>query len=127
MFWNYLSVGMDAAAAHGFHQLREAKPWAARGRVTNQAWCELDMPNTTAVCRVSMRTLCSAWRQAGIGRFCLHQARPTAIELLRRTPCDKLNLRRLVLAPCRYTYYGFASGWMTSAPPIRDTVSLQVG
>lgn len=39
MFWNYMSVGMDAAAAHGFHQLRESRPWAARGRITNQAWC----------------------------------------------------------------------------------------
>ncbi len=39
LFWNYMSLGMDAAAAHGFHQLRESKPWAARGRITNQAWC----------------------------------------------------------------------------------------
>jgi diacylglycerol kinase (ATP) len=39
MFWNYMSIGADAAAAHGFHQLRETKPWAARGRYTNQSWC----------------------------------------------------------------------------------------
>jgi Diacylglycerol kinase accessory domain len=39
MFWNYMSIGADAAAAHGFHQLRESKPWAARGRYTNQSWC----------------------------------------------------------------------------------------
>jgi len=38
MFWNYFSVGMDAASAHGFHQLRERTPWATTGRLVNQAW-----------------------------------------------------------------------------------------
>ncbi|KAJ9525409.1 hypothetical protein QJQ45_003187 [Haematococcus lacustris] len=31
MFWNYLSVGLDAKAAHGFHSLRERKPYLALG------------------------------------------------------------------------------------------------
>ncbi|GFH18789.1 diacylglycerol kinase [Haematococcus lacustris] len=38
MFWNYLSVGLDAKAAHGFHSLRERKPYLALGRLTNQFW-----------------------------------------------------------------------------------------
>ena len=63
MFWNYFSVGMDAASAHGFHRLREARPWATTGRLVNQAW---------------------------------------------------------------YTYYGFATGWMFGAPPIRNKVKLWV-
>ncbi len=37
-FWNYLSVGMDAAAAAGFHAMREAHPRLAAGRIVNQAW-----------------------------------------------------------------------------------------
>eukprot|EP00897_Mesotaenium_endlicherianum_P002026 jgi/Mesen1/1851/ME000143S00899 len=35
-FWNYLSLGMDAQIAYGFHHLREKKPWLARGRFANQ-------------------------------------------------------------------------------------------
>jgi len=62
-FWNYMSVGIDAAAAHGFHSLRERRPWAARGRLINQAW---------------------------------------------------------------YSYYGFATGWMFGAPPIRNTLTIKV-
>ena len=37
-FWNYLSVGNDAQATHGFHTLRDARPWAAPGRLITQAW-----------------------------------------------------------------------------------------
>jgi len=38
MFWNYLSVGLDAKAAYGFHQLREAHPALTAGRISNQWW-----------------------------------------------------------------------------------------
>lgn len=38
LFWNYFSLGLDAQAAYGFHHLREEKPWAASGRLVNQAW-----------------------------------------------------------------------------------------
>ena len=38
-FWNYLSVGNDAQATHGFHTLRDARPWAAPGRLINQVSC----------------------------------------------------------------------------------------
>jgi len=37
-FYNYLSVGNDAQATHGFHALRETRPWAAPGRLINQLW-----------------------------------------------------------------------------------------
>ena len=63
MFWNYFSVGMDAASAHRFHQLRESRPWATTGRRVNQFW---------------------------------------------------------------YTYFGFATGWMLGAAPLRNKVSLRV-
>lgn len=36
--WNYVSVGMDAKAAHGFHELRENKPGLAFSRAANQFW-----------------------------------------------------------------------------------------
>jgi diacylglycerol kinase (ATP) len=38
MFWNYLSVGMDAEAAHGFHRLRETRPQLTTTRMANQFW-----------------------------------------------------------------------------------------
>ena len=38
LFWNYFSVGLDAEAAYRFHALREKHPWAASGRLINQAW-----------------------------------------------------------------------------------------
>jgi hypothetical protein len=38
LFWNYVSVGMDARAAHNFHALREAHPAAAASRMANQFW-----------------------------------------------------------------------------------------
>eukprot|EP00884_Botryococcus_braunii_P016317 jgi/Botrbrau1/3369/Bobra.0337s0010.1 len=38
LFWNYFSIGLDAQAAHGFHSLREHKPWATPTRLINQAW-----------------------------------------------------------------------------------------
>lgn len=38
LFWNYLSVGLDAKAAHGFHSLREERPGCASGRLMNQFW-----------------------------------------------------------------------------------------
>ena len=63
LFWNYFSIGMDAASAHRFHALREARPWATSGRHVNQFW---------------------------------------------------------------YTYFGFATGWMLGATPIRDKVGLKV-
>jgi Diacylglycerol kinase accessory domain len=36
--WNYVSVGMDAQAAYGFHELRESKPRLAASRAANQFW-----------------------------------------------------------------------------------------
>jgi len=36
--WNYLSIGMDAQSAYGFHHLREAHPALASGRLINQFW-----------------------------------------------------------------------------------------
>ena len=36
--WNYISVGMDAKAAYGFHELRESKPKLAASRASNQFW-----------------------------------------------------------------------------------------
>lgn len=36
--WNYISVGMDAKAAQGFHHLRDTKPKLAFSRAANQAW-----------------------------------------------------------------------------------------
>eukprot|EP00892_Ulva_mutabilis_P011273 jgi/Ulvmu1/8518/UM044_0052.1 len=36
--WNYVSIGMDAKSAFGFHHLRETKPALAFSRVANQAW-----------------------------------------------------------------------------------------
>eukprot|EP00899_Mesostigma_viride_P019433 jgi/Mesvir1/27491/Mv07263-RA.1 len=36
-FWNYFSMGIDARVTHGFHSLREEKPWLFRSRETNQA------------------------------------------------------------------------------------------
>ena len=38
LFWNYFSIGADAAATHGFHALRERRPWAAPARLINQLW-----------------------------------------------------------------------------------------
>lgn len=36
--WNYVSIGMDAKSAFGFHHLRETKPALAFSRAANQAW-----------------------------------------------------------------------------------------
>jgi hypothetical protein len=36
LFWNYLSIGLDAEAAYGFHTLRETHGWAASSRALNQ-------------------------------------------------------------------------------------------
>lgn len=36
--WNYISVGMDAKAAQGFHHLRDTKPSLAFSRAANQFW-----------------------------------------------------------------------------------------
>lgn len=38
LFWNYLSVGLDAYSAYGFHRVREGHPALARARLTNQLW-----------------------------------------------------------------------------------------
>ncbi|KAK9840512.1 hypothetical protein WJX84_002557 [Apatococcus fuscideae] len=38
LFWNYLSVGLDAQSAYGFHSIRESKPWLTPSRLANQAW-----------------------------------------------------------------------------------------
>lgn len=38
MFWNYMSIGLDAKAAHGFHTLRDSNPYLTAGRLTNQLW-----------------------------------------------------------------------------------------
>ncbi|KAI4982558.1 hypothetical protein ZWY2020_023050 [Hordeum vulgare] len=36
VFYNYLSVGMDAQVAYGFHHLRDEKPYLAQGPVANK-------------------------------------------------------------------------------------------
>ncbi|XP_062220527.1 diacylglycerol kinase 3-like isoform X2 [Phragmites australis] len=36
VFYNYLSIGMDAQVAYGFHHLRDAKPYLAQGPVANK-------------------------------------------------------------------------------------------
>lgn len=36
--WNYISIGMDAQSAYGFHHLREKHPALASGRLVNQFW-----------------------------------------------------------------------------------------
>lgn len=36
--WNYISFGMDAQSAYGFHHLRENHPALAFGRLINQFW-----------------------------------------------------------------------------------------
>ncbi len=38
LFWNYVSVGLDARAAYYFHDLRERKPHLASNRMANQFW-----------------------------------------------------------------------------------------
>lgn len=38
LFWNYLSVGLDAQSAYGFHSIRESRPWLTPSRLANQAW-----------------------------------------------------------------------------------------
>lgn len=37
-FWNYVSVGVDALAAHKFHMLRETHPKCTPSRNVNQMW-----------------------------------------------------------------------------------------
>ncbi|KAI3444118.1 hypothetical protein Pfo_000783 [Paulownia fortunei] len=36
VFYNYFSIGMDAQVAHGFHHLRNEKPYLARGPISNK-------------------------------------------------------------------------------------------
>ncbi|KAJ3695388.1 hypothetical protein LUZ60_000765 [Juncus effusus] len=36
VFYNYFSIGMDAQVAHGFHHLRNEKPYLAQGPVSNK-------------------------------------------------------------------------------------------
>ncbi|XP_073010948.1 diacylglycerol kinase 7-like [Typha latifolia] len=36
IFYNYFSIGMDAQVAHGFHHLRNEKPYLARGPISNK-------------------------------------------------------------------------------------------
>ncbi|CAM0943572.1 unnamed protein product [Alopecurus aequalis] len=36
VFYNYLSIGMDAQVAYGFHHLRDDKPYLAQGPVANK-------------------------------------------------------------------------------------------
>ncbi|KAL8488783.1 hypothetical protein ACS0TY_024911 [Phlomoides rotata] len=36
VFYNYFSIGMDARVAHGFHHLRNEKPYLARGPISNK-------------------------------------------------------------------------------------------
>ncbi|KAK9860340.1 hypothetical protein WJX84_003520 [Apatococcus fuscideae] len=38
LLWNYLSIGLDAQSAYGFHSMRETKPWLTPSRLANQAW-----------------------------------------------------------------------------------------
>ncbi|CAA0809692.1 Diacylglycerol kinase 4 [Striga hermonthica] len=36
VFYNYFSIGMDARVAHGFHHLRNERPYLARGPISNK-------------------------------------------------------------------------------------------
>ncbi|XP_074570006.1 diacylglycerol kinase 3-like [Curcuma longa] len=36
VFYNYLSIGMDAQVAYGFHHLRNTRPYLARGPISNK-------------------------------------------------------------------------------------------
>ncbi|KAL6555207.1 Diacylglycerol kinase 4 [Orobanche gracilis] len=36
VFYNYFSIGMDAQVAHGFHHLRNERPYLARGPISNK-------------------------------------------------------------------------------------------
>ncbi|OAY79843.1 Diacylglycerol kinase 7, partial [Ananas comosus] len=36
VFYNYLSIGMDAQVAYGFHHLRDEKPYLAQGPISNK-------------------------------------------------------------------------------------------
>jgi hypothetical protein len=36
VFYNYLSIGMDAQVAYGFHHLRNTKPYLAQGPISNK-------------------------------------------------------------------------------------------
>lgn len=36
VFYNYLSIGMDAQVAYGFHQLRDERPYLAQGAIANK-------------------------------------------------------------------------------------------
>ncbi|OEL24668.1 Diacylglycerol kinase 7 [Dichanthelium oligosanthes] len=36
VFYNYLSIGMDAQVAYGFHHLRDEKPYLAQGPIANK-------------------------------------------------------------------------------------------
>ncbi|XP_023746876.1 diacylglycerol kinase 4 [Lactuca sativa] len=36
VFYNYFSIGMDAQVAYGFHNLRNEKPYLAKGRIANK-------------------------------------------------------------------------------------------
>mmetsp|Transcript_1506 Transcript_1506/g.3158 ORF Transcript_1506/g.3158 Transcript_1506/m.3158 type:complete len:121 (-) Transcript_1506:1306-1668(-) len=40
-FWNYFSIGMDAAAARGFLSWRERFPWTTGGLCLNALWYTL--------------------------------------------------------------------------------------
>ncbi|MEW5309996.1 MAG: hypothetical protein WDW38_001832 [Sanguina aurantia] len=66
MFWNYLSVGLDAKAAHNFHKLREHKPYLTINRATNQFW-------------YSAFSCTSGW-------FCCTKPLNTKVKLLVQTP-----------------------------------------
>ena len=38
VFYNYLSIGMDAQVAYGFHHLRNTKPYLAQGPISNKVF-----------------------------------------------------------------------------------------
>ena len=41
VFYNYLSIGMDAQVAYGFHHLRNTKPYLAQGPISNKVFVSL--------------------------------------------------------------------------------------
>lgn len=73
MFWNYMSIGLDAKAAHGFHTLRDSNPYLTAGRLTNQLWYSVFSCTSgrsiaqadTWSCQL-MRNACWYLRQAGV-------------------------------------------------------------
>ncbi len=126
-----MSLGIDAAAAHGFHGLRERRPWAARGRLINQAWCPPLFLSLSLFQPVAQKEMF----EMDVVRVRSHSRtnplRAPERDTVRHSlhPCRLKPLRGSLpgwgFAP-RYSYYGVTTGWLVGASPIRDSLSLKV-